>query len=149
MTDGSTDSSPGGRTGGPNVGGNDSALSPAQGAFRFLVEMAALACWAVVGWEVGGDSAGWMLAIGFPVVAASTWSTFRVPGDLSAGQGGPIPVPGLVRLVIEIDVLALAAVFAIVVGQVALGVVVLVAVVVHYALTTRRVRWLLAQRTPS
>lgn len=134
---------------GPNtvIGGNASALTPAQAGFRFLVELAALVCWAVVGWEVGGDTWGWVLAIGFPTVAASTWATFRVPGDLSAGKGGPIPVPGLVRLVIEVDVLALAAVFAIVVGQVVLGVVVLVAVVVHYLLTLRRVRWLLAQRS--
>lgn len=141
MTGGSND----GSGGDPNR--NDSALTPAQAGFRFLVEMAALACWAVVGWEVGGDGAGWLLAIGFPVVAASTWATFRVPGDLSAGQGGPIPVPGLVRLVIELDVLALSAVFAIVVGQVVLGVVVLVAIVAHYLLTMRRVRWLVARRT--
>jgi len=131
------------------IGGNDSALTPAQAGFRFLVELAALTCWAVVGWEVGGDTWGWVLAIGFPTVAASTWATFRVPGDLSAGKGGPIPVPGLVRLVVEVDVLVLAAVFAIVVGQVVLGVVVLVAVVVHYLLTLGRVRWLLAQRSIS
>lgn len=131
----------------PVIGGNDSALTPAQAGFRFLVELAALACWAVVGWEVGGDGVGWVLAIGLPVVAASTWATFRVPGDLSAGQGGPIPVPGVVRLVIELDVLVLGAVFAIVVGQVVLGVAVLLAVVAHYLLTLRRVRWLLARRT--
>ena len=129
------------------IGVNDSALTPAQAGFRFLVELAALACWAVVGWEVGGDGFGWVLAIAFPVVAASTWATFRVPGDLSAGQGGPIPVPGVVRLVIELDVLVLSAVFAIVVGQVVLGVAILVAVVAHYLLTMRRVRWLVAQRT--
>ncbi|MEQ8438815.1 MAG: YrdB family protein [Ilumatobacter fluminis] len=126
---------------------NGSALTPAQGGFRFLVELAALACWAVVGWEVGGDGFGWVLAIAFPVVAASTWATFRVPGDLSAGQGGPIPVPGIVRLIIELDVLVLSAVFAIVVGRVVLGAVVLVAIVVHYLLTMQRVRWLLAQRS--
>lgn len=131
----------------PVIGGNDSALTPAQAGFRFLVELAALACWAVVGWEVGGDGFGWVLAIGLPVVAASTWATFRVPDDLSAGQGGPIPVPGVVRLVIELDVLVLGAVFAIVVGQVVLGVAVLLAVVAHYLLTLRRVRWLLARRT--
>ena len=134
-------------TGDTNPGGNDSRLTPAQAGLRFVVELAALACWAVVGWEVGGDWLGWVLAIGFPVVAASTWATFRVPGDLSAGQGGPIPVPGVVRLIIEIDVLALAAVFAIVVGQAALGLVVGVGVVVHYLLTWRRVRWLVGQRT--
>lgn len=131
----------------PVIGGNDSALTPAQAGFRFLVELAALACWAVVGWEVGGDGFGRVLAIGLPVVAASTWATFRVPGDLSAGQGGPIPVPGVVRLVIELDVLVLGAVFAIVVGQVVFGVAVLLAVVAHYLLTLRRVRWLLARRT--
>ncbi|MCB0968631.1 MAG: YrdB family protein [Ilumatobacter sp.] len=128
-------------------GTTDSELAPAQAAFRFLVEIAGLVCWAVVGWEVGGDTWGWILAILFPVVAATTWASFRVPGDASAGQGAPIPVPGIVRLMIELDMLVLAGVFAIIVGQVILGAATLIAVLVHYSLTMRRVRWLLAQRT--
>ena len=128
--------------------GNGSELSPTQAGFRFLIELAALACWAVVGWEVGGDTWGWILAIGLPVVAATTWASFRVPGDASAGQDAPVAVAGIVRLVIEFDVLVFAGVFTIVVGRVVVGACLLVAIAAHYALTTRRVRWLIAQRAP-
>ena len=126
--------------------GNGSEMAPTQAAFRFLIELAAVVCWGVVGWHLTTTGLRWVLAVLVPVLVAIIWASFRAPDDHSANGEAPIPVPGLVRLFIEFDVLLGGAIFAILVGQVVLGSLVFIAVVVHYALTTRRIRWLIAQR---
>jgi hypothetical protein len=125
---------------------NGSALSPVQAGLRFLVEIAALVCWGVVGWNLGSDALRWVLAGLLPVLAAIIWISFRVPGDQSASGDAPVSVPGIVRLFIEFDVLLGGAIFAILIGAQVLGSIVFIAVCVHYLLTIPRVRWLLAQR---
>ena len=123
-----------------------SQLSPAHAAFRFLLEIAALVCWGIVGWQATDNPARWALVVGLPAVAAAAWGTFRAPGDHSAGGGAPIAVPGLVRLVLELGVLLGAAVLTAFVWRPAVGLTLGGAVVVHYLGTTARVRWLVAQR---
>jgi hypothetical protein len=123
-----------------------SALPPVQAVLRFLLEVAALVCWGVVGWNIGSGPLRWVLAGLLPVLAAIIWVSFRVPGDRSANGEAPVRVPGIVRLFIELDVLLGAAIFAILVGAQVLGSIVFIAVCVHYLLTIARVRWLLAQR---
>lgn len=125
---------------------NGSVLPPAQAGFRFLIELGAIMCWGFVGWHVTDGLLRWLLAIALPLVAGAIWGTFRAPGDHSANGGAPVPVPGLVRLLIELDVLLGAAVVTAIVWRPTVGIVLAAAVVLHYATTTRRVRWLLAQR---
>ncbi len=125
---------------------NGSELSPAQAGFRFLIEMAALVCWGIVGWQLTDSAARWVLVGVLPLVAAAIWGLFRAPDDHSAGGASPVPVPGLVRLLLELDVLLGAAIVTAIVWRPAVGVVLGVAVLVHYAMTMPRVRWLLAQR---
>jgi hypothetical protein len=125
---------------------NGSALPPVQAGLRFLVELAALVCWGVVGWNLGSGPMRWVLAGLLPILAAIIWISFRVPGDQSAGGDAPVSVPGIVRLFIEFDVLLGGAIFAILTGAQVLGSIVFIAVCVHYLLTIPRVRWLLAQR---
>ena len=124
-----------------------SELSPAQSGLRFLLEIAALGCWAIIGWQITDGGARWVLTIVLPLVAAAVWATFRVPGDRSAKGNAPVPVPGLVRLFVEIDVLLGAAVIVAVVGRPLLGIVLATAVIFHIAATHRRIGWLLARRT--
>jgi hypothetical protein len=125
----------------------DSELRPGHAAFRFLIELAALSCWALVGWHLADGAARWALAIALPLVAGVVWATFRTPGDHSAGGGAPVAVPGTVRLLIELDVLLGAAIAVGFVRSRTLGVALAAAVVVHYATTLARIRWLLRQRT--
>jgi hypothetical protein len=125
---------------------NGSALPPVQAGLRFLVEVAALVCWGVVGWNIGSGAMRWVLAGLLPILAAIIWVSFRVPGDQSANGEAPVSVPGIVRLFVELDVLLGGAIFAILVGAQVLGSIVFIAVCVHYLLTIPRVRWLLAQR---
>lgn len=126
---------------------NGSSLSPAQAGFRFLIEVVALICWGLVGWQVTDGTARWLLVIALPLAAAITWGTFRAPDDHSANGESPVPVNGIVRLFIELDILLGAAVLVTVVWRPFVGAALGVAVLIHYAMTIDRVRWLLAQRT--
>lgn len=127
----------------------DSALPPWQAGFRFLIELAALTCWAVVGWHVGGDPARFVLVAALPLAAATLWGTFRVPGDQSASGEAPVAVAGPIRLLLELGVLEGAAVATGLVWRPVIGVVLGVLILVHYVTTPKRVRWLLDQRPPS
>lgn len=131
----------------PNADGNGSELSAPQAGLRLLIEVYAIVCWGVVGWNVTDGPVRWMLVVALPFVAAVVWGTFRAPGDHSANGGAPVAVPGVVRLLIELDLLLGAAILTVLVGQVAVGVVLAAAVIVHYATTMPRNRWLLAQHT--
>lgn len=129
------------------VADNGSELSPGQAAFRFLIELAALACWGIAGWQLVDGAARWILVVLLPGFAAFLWGAFRAPDDHSANGASPIPVPGLVRLLLELDVLLGAALVVALVWRPAVGGILAIAVVAHYASTPGRIRWLLAQRT--
>lgn len=125
---------------------NGSELSPAQAAFRFVLEIAALVGWGLVGWHTVDGIARWVLVVVLPVAAAAVWGTFRAPGDHSANGGAPVAVHGVVRLAIELVVLLGAAVLSAIVWRRTPGLVLGALIVVHYATTPARVRWLVAQR---
>lgn len=116
---------------------------PANLTFRFLLEVAALVATGVGAYSLAPGPLGWLMAIAVPLAAATAWGVFRVPGDRSASGAAPIPVPGIVRLLVEFDVFAIAVFllwFAWPAGAAMLG----VAVAIHYALSWDRIRWLLA-----
>ncbi|NNE11655.1 MAG: YrdB family protein [Ilumatobacter sp.] len=120
------------------------ALSPVPATFRFLVELAALMAWAIVGWRLLDGAASWLGSIALPAAAATLWGLFRVPGDQSAGSDGAIPVPGPLRLAVEVVVL-LGAAFALAVAWSPLaGALLAVAVLAQGASTARRLRWLVS-----
>ncbi len=115
---------------------------PVNLAFRFLLEIAALIALGVGAYSVVSGSFAWVLAIAVPTIAAVAWGTFNVPGDESRSGKAPVPVPGTVRLIIELTVFASAVVlvsFASPIAAALLG----VAATIHYLLSTDRVRWLL------
>lgn len=74
------------------------ANNPIVLALRFLLELFALFSLAYWGWtqHVGLIRIIW--TIGLPSVAAVAWGTLRVPGHPGAA---PVPVPGIVRLLLE------------------------------------------------
>ena len=125
---------------------NGSALHPAVAGFRFLLEVAALVFWGIVGWQIAGGIGRWVLVIVVPVGAAVVWGTFRAPGDHSADGGAPVAVHGAVRLAIEFVVLLGAALLSTIVWRRTPGLILGALIVVHYATTPARVRWLVAQR---
>jgi hypothetical protein len=74
---------------------------------HFFLEIAALA--ALVTWGFQPGHSWWqkiLLGIGIPVIAAALWAVFRVPND--PGQA-LVPVPGALRLLLELVILGGAA----------------------------------------
>jgi hypothetical protein len=119
--------------------------NPINLTVRFLLEMLALFALGRWSWMQSDGWLRYLLVLGIPLLAAMLWGTFAVAGDPSRSGKAPIPVPGLVRLLLELAFFALAtgALFA---SQAAtLGWILGVAVCVHYALSYDRIRWLLRQ----
>jgi hypothetical protein len=124
----------------PPDGGRVVANHPLNLALRFALELALLAALGVYGWQAGTGAWRWLLALLLPLAAAAVWGIFRVPND---GGAPVVQVPGIVRLLIEIALFALAVWALAAAGHprwaLALGGVTLL----HYALSYDRVLWLL------
>jgi hypothetical protein len=119
--------------------------NPVNLGVRFILELIALIAIGIWGWNLTTGVLGYLLAIGLPVLAAVVWGVFRVPGDASASGDAPVPVPGFVRLLIELSLFALAIWGLGQVGQSNFAFVLGAVVVVHYAISYDRIAWLLRQ----
>ena len=89
---------------------------------------------------------GWprfVLAFALPVAAAAAWGTFAVPEDPSRSGKAPVPVPGLIRLGLELLILGGGAWALVAAGLPTLGWVLAGVTVVHYASSYDRIAWLL------
>ena len=76
--------------------------NPLNLALRFLLELTALVAIGYWGWTQFDGVLRYLLTIGLPLLAAFVWGTFRVPADASANGKAPVPVPGWMRLLIEL-----------------------------------------------
>ena len=72
--------------------------NPINLALRFILELAALYFIGRWGWIQHEGAWRYVLAIGYPLLAAAIWGIFRVPND---GGAPVVRVPGIVRLSIE------------------------------------------------
>ncbi len=108
---------------------------------RFALEIAALFALGYAGWNLVADAlVGVVLATALPLVGATVWGVFRVDGDPKVA---PVPVPGVIRLCIEVDFFTAAVVLLAVVGQAVAAGILATLVVGHYVWGRDRVRWLL------
>jgi hypothetical protein len=114
-------------------------------ALRFFLELAALAGFALLAWQ---SASGWwrfVIAVLVVIIAMALWGIFAVPNDPSRSGNAPVPVPGIVRLVLEFALL-LGGAYAWYLGGFALIATVFTALVVfHYLLSIERIMWLLQQ----
>jgi hypothetical protein len=116
-----------------------------QLALRFGLELASLyALGALVAQRFEG---GWRLVAGWGTAAivATFWVTFAVAGDPSRSGSAPIPVPGPVRLTLELAVFFGGAGALAARAQWPALAVFVAALVVHHAGTTSRIAWLLGR----
>lgn len=118
---------------------------PINLAVRFLLELAGLAVMVYWGWTQHEGLLRFVLAIGLPVLAAALWGTFAVPDDPSRSGKAPVPVPGTVRLVLELVFFGFAAWALYDAGSTVLSVILSIVVVVHYAVSYDRIVWLIKQ----
>jgi hypothetical protein len=82
---------------------------------------------------------------GVPALIALLWVTFAVKGDPSRSGNAPIPIPGALRLALEMAVfLGGAAALAAYQNWIALAAF-MAAFVLHHAMTTKRLAWLVRQ----
>jgi hypothetical protein len=118
---------------------------PVNLAVRFLLEMSALFIMGLWGWHRRDDGFRIVIALAIPLLAAVLWGTFAVPNDPSRSGSAPIAVSGMLRLALECGFFAFAtwALSDLKFGR--LTVIFGAAVVVHYALSYDRIRWIIEQ----
>lgn len=112
-------------------------------ALRFVLELAALAAMAYWGWTTHEGIWQPVWATGLPVVAAFIWGTFRVPG---APGKAPVPVPGPVRLLLELVFFAAAVWLLAAAGQQTAALIFGTLIVLHYLAFYETILWMLKQR---
>lgn len=119
---------------------------PINLALRFLLEIAALV--AIGYWGFDQHSGIWrfIIGIGGPVIAAALWATFAVPDDPSRSGRAPVPIPGVLRLVLELSLFGFAVWALYDAGSPILALIMASVTIVHYALSYDRVAWLIRQK---
>ena len=125
--------------------GNAMGSHPINLAIRFLIELSTLLTMGVWGWR---QSEGWLwfiLAFGIPIIFAVVWGTFAVPNDPSRSGKAPIPVPGIVRLLLELAFFAVGTWALYQMEYQLLSLSFGTIVVVHYLVSYNRVGWLIQQ----
>lgn len=121
------------------------SLHPLNLALRFLLEVAALVALAYWGFSQHAGFWRFVIGLGSPLVAAVLWGTFAVPNDRSRSGKAPVPVPGVVRLLLELTFFGLAAWALYDAGKPMLALVLAGVTAVHYVLSYDRVNWLVRQ----
>jgi len=118
---------------------------PINLAVRFLLEVVALLAMAYWGWTQHEGIFRFIWAIGLPLVTAVIWGTFAVQDDPSRSGDAPIPVPGILRLLLELAFFAVATWAIMASGFPVLGLFFAVVVTIHYLVSYGRVVWLIRQ----
>jgi Protein of unknown function (DUF2568) len=116
---------------------------PANLVIRFILEMMALFAMGYWGWQQREDLVRYLLAVLVPLVAASLWGLFAVPGDASRSGSAPVAVSGAVRLVVEVAFFTFGVFTAHQAVNPVLAVVLTSGIALHYAVSYDRIIWLL------
>ena len=110
---------------------------------RFFLEITALISAGIWGWKQSDDWLRFVLSLGIPMLLTVLWGVFAVPNDPSRSGSAPVPIPGFVRLILELGFFGFAVwalydinwdTFALIFG---------LAVLAHYLISYDRVGWLL------
>ena len=117
--------------------------NPINLAFRFLLEIAGLVALGFWGWNQTEGILRFVLALGIPLIAAVLWGTFAVPDDPSRSGKAPVPVPGIVRLLLELAFFGIATWSILDYGATTVGWVYGIVVLAHYLISYDRVLWLI------
>lgn len=116
---------------------------PVNLALRFILEIAALFALGYWGWTQHEGFWRFVWGIGLVVLAAVIWGTFAVPEDPSRSGKAPLPVPGSVRLVIELAFFAAGTWAFFAASRPLWGLALGILFVIHYTLSYDRIIWLL------
>jgi hypothetical protein len=120
-------------------------MNAANLILRFLLELAALVGFATLAWQ---SVSGWwrfVVALLVILIAMALWGVFAVPDDPSRSGKAPVPVPGAVRLVLELTILLGGAYAWHLGGHTLVAGIFAALIVFHYVLSAERIMWLLQQ----
>ena len=118
-------------------------MHPANLALRLFLELAALGGFATLAWTLSAGYWRFLAAIAVVIAVGTIWATFAVPGDPSRSGKAPVPIPGALRLGLELAILFGGAWAFYAAGFGPAGAALGLLVVVHYVLWPDRIAWLL------
>lgn len=116
---------------------------PVNLLFRFLLELIVLGIAAIWSWKNFEDWTGTVLAIVVPFVMAVIWGSFAVPDDPSRSGKAPVPIPGALRLLLELLFFSFAVWCLFELGFSGLAKVFALLVLLHYIISGDRIRWMI------
>lgn len=112
-------------------------------ALRFGLGLGALVDLGAAAWTLSTGAIQWAAVIAVPVAAAMVWGVFNVLNDPSRSGEAPVEVAGWIRIAIQLMILSGGAIAVRVAGGRVFGVGFALLVVVHYAASWSRVKWLI------
>ena len=116
---------------------------PINLAVRFVLELSALVAMGLWAWHQGVGITRYLFALVVPFIAVTVWGTFAVLGDPSRSGKAPVPVPGPLRLVLEVMFFGFATWSFFAAGATRLGWIFGVVALIHYAVSYDRLLWLI------
>lgn len=119
------------------------AEHPVNLAVRFMLEVAAAVGIFRLGLQIADGTVAGLLAVSMVAVGVTAWGTCNVPGDTSRSGSAPVPVPGPVRLGIEVAVFATGGVGWFIAGPRWFAWTYLVVTLVHHLASVDRLTWLM------
>jgi len=117
--------------------------NPLNLAVRFLLEIAALIAMGYWGWTQHAGALRFALGLGGPLLAAVLWAILRVPNEPGAPGHATVPVPGWLRLLLELALFTFAAWGLFASGATTAGTIFAIVALLHYAVSYDRVWWLI------
>ncbi|MBE0410147.1 MAG: YrdB family protein [Anaerolineales bacterium] len=116
------------------------ANHPLNLGLRFFLELAALFSLGYWGWTQQQGLMRILLTIAIPLIAAILWGVFRVPGDPG---NAPVPVPGALRLALEMAFFTSATLGLFFAQQKSWALTFGIITLLHYLISYDRILWLL------
>lgn len=110
---------------------------------RFLLELAALSGFATLAWTMTQGVWRYVAVLAVILLIGAIWATFAVPDDPSRSGSAPVPVPGALRLLLELAILFGGAWALYAAGHAWAGLTISVLTLIHYLLWIERIVWLI------
>lgn len=115
---------------------------PANLLLRLVLEITALVGMGQWGWSIDQGSVKYLAAFGIPLLAGAVWVVFKTTGDPWLKKQPLIPIPGKARLLLEAVFFFTAVLCFLASGQIFLGLIFTVTLLLHYFWSAERVVWL-------
>ncbi|KDN91233.1 hypothetical protein EF87_19945 [Bacillus amyloliquefaciens] len=112
---------------------------------RFLLEVAALIFIGLFAWSHFNGFLKYVLTLVLPIVAMLIWTVFAVPNDSSRSGQTVIAVNGVIRLIIELLIFAIAVAAIYFSDLKTVSIIFFCLIILHYIASVERIKWLLNQ----